>query len=329
MAEAMAAEDTKREAWLAARRQHITATDVGKIMGLSPFGGPTSVWLDKKGLSAPFTESERMRWGRRLEEAILAGYAETKGVEVWLADPHDLVVCEAHPILAASLDGTVVPDGAPVDAKNIGRYDPSKWGDDGTAQIPDQYALQLAVQMLVTNAPYADLAVLFSGARLQTYRVHRNEEIEATIISTATEWWERYIIEGVQPPPDGTEAYSDHLSKKLRQQSERLVSATDEATEWAAILRDTDAKLKVLATVKEEAQQYLKEAIADAAGIEGPGFRATWKTAASTASADYMAMAMFLASEQGLQGEALQTIIDRFTTTKPGSRRFLSKWTDQ
>ena len=41
--------ETDKAAWLEKRKHYVTGTDAGKLIGVSPYGGMFSVWLDKKG----------------------------------------------------------------------------------------------------------------------------------------------------------------------------------------------------------------------------------------------------------------------------------------
>lgn len=271
-----ATEDERRAVWLAERRKHITATDAGKILGLSRFGGPTAVYLDKKG-EAVVEETERMRWGRRLEEAIIGGFSEKLNLSVELADPYTLVLSPSEPLLACSLDARVLPDGPPVDAKNIRFLDLSLWGEEGTDQVPDEYGIQMQVQMDCLGQREAYLAALFSGQTLRVYHFHADPDIAGTVKEASRDFWRRYVETDTLPPPDGSLAYSEHLTKRLRQTSEMIVEADETSTEWARVLRSARADAKEIKKVIEEAEQNLKERIGEAAGVKGPGFRITWK----------------------------------------------------
>jgi putative phage-type endonuclease len=316
--------------WLEARRRYITGTDMAAILGLSRFGGPTSVVLDKRGLSDPKEQNEAMEWGRRLEEAILTGYAHRSGRGLLLADPNSIAVCDEHPLLAASLDATEAVEGFPVDAKNVHHFDATRWGDEGSDVIPPEYAVQLTVQMICTGAQVADLVALFSGQKLVTYRIHRDADMVASIIEAAESFHHRHIVLGVEPAPDGSEAYSTHLARKLKQQTEILLPATDDAITWAEVLRLAREERKACETEEERASQALKEIIGGALGVAGPGFKITWRESAPTQIVEWESIARALHSSLTAhfpEAEPFDSIVERFTKERPGSRRFLPKFT--
>jgi putative phage-type endonuclease len=327
-----AVEPTSEEKWLAERKLHVTATDIPRILGLSRFGGPTSVYFDKvpaeiEAANIPPRRLEGMTWGRRLEEAIITAFAERTGQTVHLADPHNLVICGPDPLLACSLDSWVPETMEPVDAKNIRSFNPEKWGEDGTDAIPDDYSLQLAVQMLCTGGRRAFLPVLFSGQELRIYHVEHDPDVETMILESAHDFWERYVVPRIPPPPDGSSAYTEHLSRALRQRSGNLVAVDDSTTiEWALALRDAREQEAEIAKVVEEAEQNLKERIGSAAGLTGPGFRITWKQAAGSPKTNWEAVARTLGADFPA---ILGGLISEHTTTKAGSRRFLPTFTTQ
>ena len=303
-------EAQRREAWLADRRTCITGTDVAAILGLSRFSSPIQVYLDKKGL-AETMENEAMRWGKRLERPILEAYAEKEGVAVQFADPYTLHRVPGFHLLGASLDAVRLCDNAPVDAKNT-RQRSADWGPDGSDQIPVYYAAQLAVQMMVQDAAFADLAVLFSGQELATFRVWRDLETEAAIRERVALWWERHIVQDIPPDPDGSDSSSRYLAQRFSRHGAELLQPTPEQLDLARQLARVKAEAKRVEAEQARLENLLKLGIGGAAGLAGV---CTWKAAKDSDATDWKALAGFLG--------ATAPDIAKFTTTKPGSRRFL------
>lgn len=67
---------------LAVRRTGITASELGAIMGLSPFSGPLEVWQNKTGKGEVVTMSSPMMVGAMLEEAISKRIIEETGEDL-------------------------------------------------------------------------------------------------------------------------------------------------------------------------------------------------------------------------------------------------------
>ena len=265
-------EAARKEAWLAERRKHITGTDVAAILGISPWRTDMQVWLDKKHLVEQ-EDSEQLRWGRRLERAILEGYSEGIGQTLDLFEYH-LMVATCQPILAASLDARWKnPDHRPVDAKNIRRKN-EEWGVEGTGDVPPYYAVQLAAQMLVTDTAVADLAVLFSGNRLECFSIYRDRELDEIILDKVGEWWERHIVQDTPPPMDGSKRTTDYLAKRFAKQTELIIPAKPETVAIAQRAALVSAIGKRFQEEEDRLKNMLRNEIGEAQGIEGV---CTWR----------------------------------------------------
>lgn len=315
--------EDRKAAWLADRRAHLTATDMAGILGLSKWSSRMGVWLDKRGLSEN-AETERMAWGNRLQAAILMGYSDRVGHPVEMADPFAFTEVPDFPILGASLDARWADeDLRPVDAKNVGFKKPSEWGDEETDQIPEKYIVQLTVQMMATRTDVADLAVLFGGNRLATYRVHRDAGMVEMITTAADEFWRVHIVGGLEPAVDGSAAWTDYLSKRAKQTSEVILPASVEAAEAMAMLRAARLDKEDAAAREATASNVLKAIIGEHAGIAGEGGRVMWKTALGPSKVDWEAVVKAIADAAEMSDDEVREFVNAATTRGAGSRRFL------
>lgn len=308
-------EQERRAMWLAERRTVITGTDVAAIMGLSKWSSPIQVWLDKQGKSET-QENEAMKWGRRLERPILMAYADTVGVPLEFADPYQLIKHPDVP-LGASLDARWINDDRrPVDAKNT-RQRTADWGEAGTDQIPIWYQTQLAVQMAVTGAPCADLAVLFSGQEFARFVVYRDQEVEGMILDRVAAWWKRHIIEGIEPEMDGSESSTNYLRQRFSRHTDLIKPSTPEVLALVRQRQEADAALKEAEKAKAEAENKLKAYLGEAQAIPGV---LTWKNNKDGEKTNWEPLAREIALKAGISPEALAPYIAKYTTTTPGAR---------
>jgi len=188
----------QRQAFLAARRRGIGASDVAAVCGLSKFRTPLHVYLDKLGL-LPDDDTPSKRWGRLLEEVVAQAYAEETGREVRPVE--GLVV--RHPTLdwvAASPDRDVVDHPLYLECKTA--RTPEGWGEPGTDEVPNDYHLQCQWQILAAEGrgiEGVDVAVLIGGSDFRRYHVPRCPEIQHRLLEIAGELWDR--IQRRDPPP--------------------------------------------------------------------------------------------------------------------------------
>jgi putative phage-type endonuclease len=329
-------EQTRLTSWLAARRQHVTSTDLPSIMRLDDaFGAPIDVYLDKLGQAERGPLAEWMEWGQLLQRGILTGYARRVERVLDEIDPYDLFEDPACPRLAASLDGRWADgDRRPVDAKLVARMNPQLWGDPFTDQIPQRYAVQLQVQMAVTGTAIADLAVLFGGNRMVIYRVERDDQLLALLREVAQEFWAQHVEARVPPPLDGSAGWTRYLASRP-QATALVLESGPEIDRWARGLRAVQAQQKKLAELEDLAKNALRAAIGDHAGLAGPWGRIAYRQNKAKNVLDKDAYIEAL--EEWIRNEdhspdtpaGLKALRDSLTTTKPGDRPLRPTWAEE
>ena len=307
-------DETKKAAWLETRKHYITGTDAAKLLGLSPFGGIFDVWLDKTGQAPEFTQNAAMRAGSAFESAILKMYAEDTDAKLEHVDGYTLVTCDKYPRLGASLDGWNHTIGCPVDAKNI-RWKNEKWGDAWTSDFPDYYKTQLQVQMMVTGAKFAHLAVMFSGQDFNIYTMEYDEELAQKIVDASEAFWP-YVENSEMPEASGSECTSDYIKEHYAEGTPDKEKEPDEelAKNVEAYVKASEEEKSAKAR-KDEAGNRIKVFMGDATVV--PGF-CTWKNAKDSQKTDWQAVAeAAMANMPVLEREEL---VAKYTETKPGNR---------
>ncbi len=291
--------ERRRELWLDDRRGAITGTDAGKILGVAPptYGGPMSVYLEKVG---ELPESPATPWrdaGVRLERPILEWYADQRGVPLVFHAPYTLVRAKDNPLLGVTLDALrtdqLVP--APVDAKNI-RVKDEGWGEPDTDQMPTYYAAQLVMQMKVTGANFADLAVLFSGQDLLAFRLYRDPELENNVIDRALEFWHHHVVKRIPPEVDGSRDWGDYLKRRFRQATEVVIPAEQAHHVAARQLHEAEMAKDAATAEYERLRNILKLAIGDNKGMTGGKWRAIWSQEKDSTGTDWERVARDLST---------------------------------
>lgn len=208
------APDVDREAWLAARRKGIGASEIAAVLGISPWESPFSLyWRKVNGWN--YEPSAAMDWGNRLEDAIAQAYAD-RHVDDWLVERAGLMEGPEPWILATPdrLLTTPVPDeqrcyrvppGVPLMSTlavlelKTAHSAHDGWGETGTSEIPVTYRAQVQWQMLVVGVQWAHVAVLIGGSDYREYEVLRDERDIAVMVEAGRRFMAR--IENGDPPP--------------------------------------------------------------------------------------------------------------------------------
>lgn len=187
---------TNREAWLKERMTGIGGSDAPAVLGLSKWRTPLDVFYDKRGEGAEFIDNDAMKWGRLLEPVVRQEYAERRG-EVVRVKPHELIRHPRHSFIFCTPDG-ITDSGRGYEGK-VART-AEGWGEEGSADIPEAYLIQVQHSMLATALPVFDVAVLIAGSDFRIYEVPADAELQDMIVDVESAFWEQ-VQRGEAPPP--------------------------------------------------------------------------------------------------------------------------------
>ena len=303
-----------KAAWLEKRKHYVTGTDAAQLLGISPFGSKFSVWLDKTGQGQEIAQTGAMRAGLAFEAEILRMYAEDTDAKVEHMDGYDLKTSDAYPRLGASLDGWNHTLGIPVDSKNI-RWKTEKWGDAWTSDFPEYYKTQLQVQMMVTGARFAHLAVMFSGQDFFIYQMEWDDELAKAIVDAADGLFE-IIASGEMPEAGGDEKTSEYVKSLFSKgTTDKEKEADDDLKACVIAYKKAGDAEKEAKSKKEAAANRIRLFMQDATVI--PGW-CTWKNNKDGQETDWKAIAAELMA--GMDPAQKADVIGRHTEIKPGAR---------
>lgn len=229
--------------WLEERRKGVGGSDVAAIMGLSPWKTAYQVYQEKRKEVALWEGNEATDWGKRMEPAIRQWYSDQTGRNVRL--PDKILYHTKHPFMLASLDG-FTDDRRVVEIKTA--RSSKGWGEPGTNEIPDYYALQVQHYMAVTGFEVADVPVSIGGGSPDLYEVPADTELQEMIIDAESDFWQR-VIDGNPPDPV---SYADAVQRFGRSGAEGLVTAGSDVIGIISDLKKAQAQGKALEAAEED-----------------------------------------------------------------------------
>jgi predicted phage-related endonuclease len=283
--------------------------------------------MDKTGRAAPQDETLQMRFGLYAEEFVAKEYSRATGLAVQRYTP--MLHHPSAPLLG-NVDRLVIPAGQKrashqreirtdtlLEAKTASAFSAfraEEWGEAGTDAVPMAYLVQVATYRILTGCSMADLAVLFGNQEVRIYHLPRDAELEAMIVSTAVEWWQKHVIADVPPDP-----VCDADVRALYPASRPITVEADEAIiHHLATLREARHAVKINEGIADAAALAIKAAMGEAEALIWNGQTiATWKSARASKKTDWRAVSKAAAVPAGL--------IKQFTVETLGSRRFLTK----
>lgn len=294
-----------RDTWLGERRRGIGGSDAAKVLGVSRWGGPLSVYLEKKGLYIPDDPGEPAYWGTVLEDVVAREFEKRSGLRV--QRQNKIFTHPDYPWMLANIDRRIVGQNKGLECKTASNFMGDEWEGD---EIPDAYYIQIQHYMAVMGWEACWVACLIGGQRYVQKEVQRNPELINTIIEKEREFWEEHFLKDVPPP---VTPFDNPNSLWPEQTEDDMVQDIDEETiTIAQSLAGVQATIKGLENEEERLKGILKAKIGEMAGIQGI---CSWKQAKSKMVTDWQSVAIELGAESD--------IISRHTEEKPGSRRFL------
>lgn len=183
--------------WHAARRNGIGASEIGTVVGLSPYDSPYALWLRKKGLIPEIADREVFYWGHALEPVVADRFAELH--PEFSVQPAGIHAHWERDWQLASLDRLLVNADAiaPLEIKTS-RYGDG-YGKHGTDEVPLHVRCQVLQQMDVWSAPFAYVAALIGGSDYREYRIDFDADDAAALRDAGAAFW--HSLENDDEPP--------------------------------------------------------------------------------------------------------------------------------
>ena len=241
--------------WLEERRKGIGGSDIAAILGMNPWKTAFQVYQEKRKEVESWEGNKATDWGKRMEPAIRQWYSDQTGRDVML--PDKILYHSRYPFMLASLDGFTV-DRRVVEIKTA--RSSKGWGDPGTNEIPDYYALQCQHYMIVTGFEVTDVPVSIGGGSPELYEVPEDKELQEMILDAASGFWQR-VIDG--NPPDAV-TYADAVARYSRSAAEGSVVASQKEIDWIGAMKAVSDKKAELEAMEEEIKGNLIITMGDA-----------------------------------------------------------------
>ena len=309
-------QDLDRDQWLQVRKGGIGSSDAAAAVGLNPYQSQLELWMEKTG-RAPVAppgdggadDLSPMYWGSLLEPIVAAHYTRRTGNRVRRINA--VLQHPEHPWMLANIDREVMgaPDVQLLECKTAGIQGAWLWRDG----VPEYVQLQVQHQLAVTGKQAADVAVLLGGQELQIFRIERDEELIAQLITWEREFW-GYVERGQAPPADGSDS-ADRALRALYPRDTGFTLNLKHDLVMGAVFSDLLAVREVLATntaLEAQLKQAIQQRMGDSSRAVFENGEVSFKRSRDGTQLDTAR----LAKEQ-------PEIVKAYTVPKPGSRRFL------
>ena len=265
--------DMSKEQWLEARKCGIGGSDAASILGLNPYKSSVSVYIEKvdyihgvsmsdkniNGCKIDNSNEEanyRMELGNKLEDFVANEFSLKTSLKV--RNVNGILKNDKYPFAIANIDRAVVGEKAFLECKVTNSYSKKVW----QMGVPIHYQIQVNHYMAVTGATHCYVAALIGNEELIIHRIDRDEEIIDEIMKLEAMFWDKCILGGEIPAPDGSLDYSIVLQGLYKDskdeelilfEQEKLLDRYDEIT---AIYKEIEVERK---KIEQYIQVQMKE----------------------------------------------------------------------
>lgn len=304
-----------RDEWLEVRKHGIGSSDAAAAVGLNPYKSQLELWMEKTGRDAglpkpdPHDTSAPVYWGTLLEPIVAASYTQQTGRKVRKVNA--VLQHPDKPWMLANIDREVIGSSQVqiLECKTAGEFGARLWKEG----VPEYIQLQVQHQLAVTGKQAADVAVLLCGQQLQIYRIQRDEPLIEKLMTLQAHFW-HYVTHDIPPPADGTSSAASALQYLYPQDAGKQIDFSLD-TQMSAIftdLKEVRFQLDKYKLMEEGFKQQIQQSMGDASQAIFETGSVSWKRSKDSIALDTKKL---LADHPEL--------LDQYSITRPGSRRFL------
>ena len=267
------------EEWLATRKRSIGGSDASAIIGMNPYKSTYSLYLDKTGVSKDAESNEAMRLGNDLEAYVAERYTEETGKKV--RNDNYMYQDDDYDFITANIDRVIVGENAGLECKTMSSFNGY---DLENGEIPSQYYVQCQHYMMVMGYEYMDIAILVFQRGIYIHTVPRSDEFIKALREAEIEFWTKFVVLGVAPALDGSDATMDALKEAYAEDmpaSDLFLDNIDDLVSQYNYFKEQEDLNK---DKKKEAQAKICKLLGDfnTSTAHGNRFKASWKTTSTT-----------------------------------------------
>lgn len=277
--------DMPKDEWLKKRKCGIGGSDASSILGFNPYKSSMAVYIEKideiryahvaNGLKGKpvaqnsdnnlskecyvYTDNKnsyKMELSNKLKSFVANEFTLKTGKKV--RNINGILRNDKYPFAIANIDRAVVGEKAFLECKVTNSYSKKVW----QMGVPIHYQIQVNHYMAVTGATHCYVAALIGNEELIIHRIDRDEEIIDEIMKLEAMFWDKCILGGEIPAPDGSLDYSIVLQGLYKDskdeelilfEQEKLLDRYDEIT---AIYKEIEVERK---KIEQYIQVQMKE----------------------------------------------------------------------
>ena len=320
-----------RENFLQERLKGIGGSDIGAIIGVSPFATAVDVWMKKTGRAPETKQTESMLWGTLLEDPIAAEFGRRNGLSVQrinkqLQHPlHDWAIANidraiVNPEISKRVTwkaGKLTTDQI-LEVKTANAFASKGWGAEDSDEVPLSYVAQCQWYLGVTGAQKCSVAVLIGGSMYREYMIHRDDELIASMLEAGRKFWFEHVLTDIAPPATNGADVQTLFPKDTGAEVEANDEIHTDYLRLAGIKKDAAE----LADTQKEIEDRIKIFMADNSVLTYNGTKlVTFKASKESVSTDWESAFKVIRGE--VEPEKIESVIAACQKSRKNPRRFV------
>lgn len=252
----------------------IGSTDLASVLGLNPWSTAFELWRRiARGVEERFdlVARRRMETGQLRQDQLAAWWSEDTGRTVrtgpYVERPRDRVWQRV------STDYVVVPEGSGVKEESdegleikLTERIGEGWGEAGTDEIPEHYAIQVQAQCEALGWRRVHVALGWGLFATRYYVVDAVPEIGAALVEAGERFWRDYVVANRPPPLTEVESQRERwaaVRAKYAQPGHMEREATPAEIAVATRLAELRLAEKAAGKAAEPVELELRELLGD------------------------------------------------------------------
>ena len=277
----MATKDVKEN-----RHLYIGGSDIAKVMGLSRWGTPLSLWAEKTGKIPPkdLSNVEAVELGNDLEDFVANKFSQKTGKAVRRSPK--VYQHPQYPYMVAHIDRLITGSDELLECKTCSFFKKDEWEGE---EIPQEYILQVIWYLGISGRRIGHIAVLIGGQSFKYKKIEFDSELFDKMVDAAKDFWQHVQDDtpvDIVATDDETlkDLYSNHseIMIDLIPTDEQTKQACDVLEEKVGYLQEIKMHIKQLQDEQKEIETTVKDIIKDNLGIKTPKYIITWKNQTTT-----------------------------------------------
>ena len=308
-------------AFAQARQKYIGGSDIGAILGVSPFMTRWDLYQSKVVPIEEQNPNQAMRYGTALEPAIGGLIADDHPDWKFTFSP-ETVYHPDHKFLAYNADGVIQrPDDTILLEIKTARHS-DDWGEPPHGAIPPTYNAQIQYGMGMLGIKECVVAASILGGYPVEYTVPFDEPYYSVIEEEALAFWETHVAPQNPPPLDDSYKLTEQL-KAEHPHGQGMMPPEESpphCAQLATLYADINDKIKALNREKYAIQNQFRALLGDYESVLTPHYKATWKNGAPTQKINYEGLISQLRHRYPELQEEIGVLEAEFAEVTPGKR---------